>query len=393
MSASAVTVRFSASVSRRGHGISFLSRFGSQPRPGRLLGADGAKADRRSGQRDRREDSAEGFAAGERKRGGHVGRGGHREGKRLHHHPRPGAGPVVLRRDECLKGDCSRALGTAPSRARMQPPRGSISRESPIAARPSWATVGTLASMKRFLSVLLLALFALSAEGAQHPQTLPLSVVQRYPFNMIGQLLFTSGPDYYVGSGTVVKPSSILTAGHNVFDPSTGWSTDVEFRRANYGTSSLTDVFASHLYLLAGYQSQVMRFGPDDVRSFAYDTAGAIYPSLLAGGKYALVTVNPVYLNQYFYRLCIGYGAEGAHTGDYPLYVLPTTAFYDTYGEFWENSSIYIEGGISGGPLLVAAGGTYYITGVIVSGSTDPETGGIRHIGVDSYNFIRYYLK
>lgn len=247
--------------------------------------------------------------------------------------------------------------------------------------------------MKRLFSLLLLSLCALSARAANHPQALSPGSARAYPYNLVGQLLFNSGADPYVGSGTVVRPKSILTAGHNVYDPVGGWSTEVNYRRSNYGASALTDAFASHLYLLAGYQASVTKFGPDDVRSFAYDSAGAVFPSLLDGGHYALTAYSPLLLLSTYYRVAVGYGAEGAHTGDYPLFVRPTTSFTDTYGQFWETYSIYVEGGMSGGPLFSYYNGIFFVTGVVVSGSVDPESGGIRHIDPAAYKFIYTYLK
>src|SRR5438045_1193412 len=79
--------------------------------------------------------------------------------------------------------------------------------------------------MHRLLFCLLLVASAPLAEAINYPRPLPSAYNNIYPFYLIGQVFFKSGPSDYIGSGTVAGAHSVLTAGHNVYDPDTGFST------------------------------------------------------------------------------------------------------------------------------------------------------------------------
>jgi hypothetical protein len=194
---------------------------------------------------------------------------------------------------------------------------------------------------------------------------------------LIGQVFFKSGGLDYIGSGTVAGPRSVLTAGHNVYDADNGFSTNFEFYRNTYGpTHSFPVQVPRQRLVFAGYQQAVLRDGPDAVTSFAYDAAGLVFPDFLyKGGQRAASSGDP------------------AHNGDVPLYTYPTTPFSDTYGYFFEDYSIYVEGGMSGGPLMVHAPTGWAIMGIVVSGSTRPASGGVRMLDPKLKTFMATYLK
>jgi hypothetical protein len=239
---------------------------------------------------------------------------------------------------------------------------------------------------------LLLAVLTPSAEAINRPNTLPAKNARSAPYVLVGQLYFTSGNVDYIGSGTVVRPRSVLTAGHNVYDPDGGWSTDVEFRRSAYGASALTDVFATRLYVLGGYRQATNTYGPDSLRSFAYDAGGLIFGKALAGGAYESISSNPAYVGASYVRVAVGYGAE-FHSGDYPLYVVPTTAFFPVFGSYWENRSMAVEGGMSGGPLYTRiSSSAFVVSAIIVASSGPPEASGVRRVDAAITSFVSTYL-
>ncbi len=247
--------------------------------------------------------------------------------------------------------------------------------------------------LRAFLSLALVAassFTALQAAPAQ-PRRLDATTARTRPYSMVGQIFFTSGGVDYIGTGTVIKAYSAITAGHNLYDPSGGFSTDVEFRRGAYGDSVLGDKFASRLYLLAGYRAAANTYGSDSVRAFAYDAGGLLFNSPPANGQTAPYTANTALLGNSYSRVCVGYGAE-VHSGDYPLYVSPTTAFYKVYGAFWENSSIEFEGGMSGGPVFSRnLQRVQVMTAIIVAGSTG--AGGVRVVDQALVSFIANNLR
>lgn len=242
---------------------------------------------------------------------------------------------------------------------------------------------------------LLLALSTAAMAVVDYPDPAPAQWQTTAPWSMVGQLYFRSGDDDYLGSGTVIRPSSILTAGHNVYDAENGWSTDLLFRRAAYGTQVAARARGTRLLVLGGYQGAAQAHGANSLRSFATDTAGVIFPALLADGAVAPHVVSPAGLTSPFVaKRGLGYGAEGSHSGNYPLLLSPPTPFARIWGAFYECRSIYVEGGMSGGPLFVrGGGGQYAVAGVIVAGSKRPASGGIRALDQAAATFIRDYLK
>jgi hypothetical protein len=246
--------------------------------------------------------------------------------------------------------------------------------------------------MKKILLALILTAGALSAQGADYPELTGSAMPKVFPYSMIGQLLFDSGADAYSGSGTVIAPKSVLTAGHNLYDADEGWSTGMQFRRGLYGARVLSEQYASRLYVLGGYRTSVATYGPDANRSFARDMGAVIFSKNAAGGSSASWSTNLARLTGTAYNIALGYGGE-FHDGDHLLKVEPQFAFTKTYGAFYENDSIYIESGMSGGPVFARTStDSLVVSGVVVSGSTDPVTGGIRALDSTAGDFIRLYF-
>jgi hypothetical protein len=249
------------------------------------------------------------------------------------------------------------------------------------------------------MKVLLFALLTVAslAPAVEVPQLFGKESARTFPYSMIGQLLFDNGRRSFLGSGTVIRPRSVLTAGHNLFDPRTGWSTDVEFRRSNYGANDyLSRQFARRLYVLGGYRSATTYYGSESVPSFAKDIGGLVFRDTVAGGGYAGWVADLSLLLGSNYNILLGYGAE-THSGEELLYVEPNVSFYRVLGPFLENESIYVEAGMSGGPAFAQMDDDQlYVAGVVVSASGDPDsggaTGGIRAINTKAAAFIRGYL-
>ena len=246
----------------------------------------------------------------------------------------------------------------------------------------------------KFLSfILLVAASPLAAQDVNYPAPVGAELTKKFPYSMAGQLIFASGDTDYQGSGTVVNKLSVLTAAHNVWDADNGWSYDMEFNRARSGQKIAAKVMASRLFVFGGYQSAAARYGPDSVRAFAYDLGGVRFNMMPADGSYAGWKSNLSLLTGNTYNICIGYGAE-THTGDDMLFVEPNLSFYQTYNAFFENDSLTFEGGMSGGPVFAeVAPNDLRIVGVIVAGSDDPPTGGIRAINAAGARFISVYLR
>ncbi|MHA3770976.1 trypsin-like serine peptidase [Verrucomicrobiota bacterium sgz303538] len=252
--------------------------------------------------------------------------------------------------------------------------------------------------MKRLVALLSLALAVggITSQATDYPTQLAKATAARQPFNLIGQVYFASGGDDYIGSGIAIRPRSILTAGHNLYDPDNGWSTDLLFRRGAYGDTVRSEQYAKQIYLLGGYRQSANHYGTSSIRTFASDTGGIRFSGLVANGASAAWAANPSLLtDNYRAKIAVGYGAEGQHSGDFPLYVIPDVRFSSTWGSFYESRGASFEGGMSGGPVFALGNdGKYYVAAIVVSGSDYPIVeGGIRVIDRLTASFIRNYLR
>lgn len=246
---------------------------------------------------------------------------------------------------------------------------------------------------KYLSAILLLAATPLVAQSINRPAIIGAELMNKFPYSMAGQIIFSSGDSDYQGSGTVVNKLSVLTAAHNVWDVDGGWSYDMEFNRARSGQKIATRVMASRVFVFGGYQNAVRRFGSDSNHAFAYDLGGLRFKTMPAAGSFAGWKADLSLVTGDTYNICIGYGAD-THTGDDMLFVEPKLSFYQTYSAFFENDTLTFEGGMSGGPVFAqVAPNDLRIVGVIVAGSDDPPTGGIRAISASGARFISVYLK
>lgn len=234
---------------------------------------------------------------------------------------------------------------------------------------------------------------SLFAEEAARPKLFGREQTQKFPYSMAGQLIFASGRHDFQGSGTTINSRSVLTAAHNLWDARNGWSTNVEFNRARSGRNVGKRVYARRLFVFGNYSGVVRQHGAESARAFAFDLGGLRFSTPPANGGYAGWSGDTSLLTGEAYNIALGYGAE-QHDGDDLLFVSPTTAFAKVVGSFMENDTLTFEGGMSGGPVFAeAAPGDLRIAGIIVAGSEDPPSGGIRAISESGSKFIRRYLQ
>jgi hypothetical protein len=245
--------------------------------------------------------------------------------------------------------------------------------------------------MKRLFSTLALGLVPLIAL-ASYPIPTGAGAAHTFPFSMIGQLLFDSAGEEFVGSGTVVQPQGALTAAHNLYDEFAGWSTNLVFKRGHYDDTDLAVRYPSKLYVLAGYQANTQNHGGDSLRAFTRDMGGLWFSKKLAAGSYLGWTTDISLVTGTATKLALGYGAE-THSGEQLLRVYAASPFKQTFKAFYESTGTQIEGGMSGGPLLVTLpGGDMALCGVVVSGAEFPIAGGVRIMNWVTSEFISTYL-
>ncbi len=231
------------------------------------------------------------------------------------------------------------------------------------------------------------------AQTVEKPAVLGAELTKKAPFSMAGQLIFRSGESSYQGSGTVVYPRSVLTAAHNVWDATNGWSTDIRFDRARSGATSASHEFATRLFVFGAYRTAAARYGLDSDRSFANDLGGLRFNVAPAGGAYAGWRADTRLVGAGAPVLCLGYGAE-FHSGDEMLIVRSAAGFTSVVGAFMESTGLTFESGMSGGPIVAeVAPDDFRIVGIVIAGSDTPPAGGIHALDAEGADFIATYLR
>ena len=214
---------------------------------------------------------------------------------------------------------------------------------------------------------------AQAATVIQHPYPIGLDHDMATPYNFTGRVF--DNENFAFGSGTLIRRHTILTAGHVVYDPTTGFTNGITFSRALYGTYSLSKSQASAVDVLTGYQA-------------AATTAGAGNESLASGARdlgYVLTNDAPIdddwgnylalpsALTDNSGRFVLGYPGV-SFNGRTMTYIVPMTPFVEvgTIGSgFFQNEEFSTEPGNSGGPVYSVQNGQQYIVGELTSGLSD----------------------
>jgi V8-like Glu-specific endopeptidase len=252
-------------------------------------------------------------------------------------------------------------------------------------------------AMKSFtISLLAVGLTAIpTLHAADYPQAMREPRARQTPFNLVGQLSYIRGRSRYVGSGTVIGKNSVLTAGHMLFSPDSGWARELVFRRSVYGATALSEQKATRIFLLGGYHDAASKYGRTSIRAFARDMGGLRFAAPVASGAKARWTTDTSLLTKSnASKISVGFASEAPYSGRLPTYVSPWKGFSRTSDAFYENTSVYFAGGMSGGPTFCRnSAGRAFVTGVIVSGTKKPEvSGGIRALDSSAAQFITAYL-
>jgi hypothetical protein len=231
-----------------------------------------------------------------------------------------------------------------------------------------------------------------------HAQSAPASVAKLLtdnPYRFVGRLIFTAGSLQYIGSAVVIKPSSLLTAGHNLYAEGTGWNTEVTFDRSYDYDSYSSRSSASSVFLIGGYASLADNGKDETNAGFSRDMGGIVCFSKPANGLYASWKLGKSLLTSSVPKMSLGYGAE-VNSGEELLRSSSARPFYKVSGSFYETKYFGIEGGMSGGPVFAKSGGKWYVCAVNVSAPGRKifnRGAGVRMIDADAATLIRNVLK
>ena len=227
-------------------------------------------------------------------------------------------------------------------------------------------------------------------------QAAPVSVANlrnTAPYDSVGRLTMRMGTSNRVGSATVIKPYSLLTAGHNLYSKGTGWRTNVVFQRSYHNGTSASSSSASRLFIPGGYAAAVDSGSATTNTAFSRDTGGVICFSRPMNGGHAGWWANTALLTGSAYNMSLGYGAQVSNGGQLQRSA-PTRAFTLVTGSYYKNATYGLEGGMSGGPVFARSGTSWYVCAVNVSGPVAVNTGaGVRALDTDTVNLIRNNLQ
>ncbi len=246
-----------------------------------------------------------------------------------------------------------------------------------------------------FSTVLVVQWLATDSAVAQASPTSISDLRASDPYRYVGLLSFFSEGAEYIGSATVVKPYSVLTAGHNLYSEGSGWSTDVVFQRSYHFGTYAAESTASQLFILGGYASYADRGRSETDAGFSRDMGGVVCFSRPADGLFAAWKKDTTLLTRPSFSMSLGYGGE-VHSGEELLRSSATKRFYKVTNSLYENRSYGIEGGMSGGPVFAKSGGKWYVCAVNVSGpgkSVINRGAGVRAIDADSARLIQTKLQ
>ena len=212
------------------------------------------------------------------------------------------------------------------------------------------------------------------------------------PYYYTGRVHTMKGRSPYIGTGTVIKPRSVLTCGHVLWNAKTGWATGVYFDRALSGSEYRSRTYANSMSILGGYTGACATYGVQSKYAYDQDLAGLRFATGPAGGGCAGWWANTALLTGTAFNMSLGYGGE-RHTGVDLLRSSPSRAYTKTYGGYYQNNSYQVEGGMSGGPVFAKSNGNWFVCAVNVSGLASPASVGIRALDSTAQTFINTNLR
>ena len=216
------------------------------------------------------------------------------------------------------------------------------------------------------------------SSSVQVPYALGLTLAQKQPYNFTGRV-FDLGDAIGIGSGTLIRRHTVLTAGHVVYDPTAGFTTSTTFTRDLYETYSLQKQQTIQVGVLSGYQSAVDTVGNTSSTAFQLDQGYLLLGSAPVDENFAAFSSNPALLtnNAVNPTFVLGYPGQ-TFDGRTLAYIVPGSSYVpagtSTTTGSYENDNYEAEEGMSGGPIYVVIGDSSsarYVAGDTVGGLTD----------------------
>ena len=214
-----------------------------------------------------------------------------------------------------------------------------------------------------------------------HPRVITAEESQGGLYVTSGRMLVNFGKREFIGTATMIRRYTALTAGHILFDPDMGFASQLRYEPAYYYGSAAVQRSATFA-VLSGYQS-ASQSDPNGDRAFAQDMGYLLLSTPAYGDRWADWTASPGTLTTTDADLiAFGYAADKLD-GEAIAFVQPSLPYFQlSVPTLYENKSFYTEGGMSGGPVYGTVDGKPRVLGVNVAGTdyTDPALSDARVI-------------
>ena len=229
------------------------------------------------------------------------------------------------------------------------------------------------------------------------PAVLSFQTIATSPYTFVGQIR----SDFGFGSGFVVSPRVVATAGHVVFDDGTlSYVTGLQWLFQRYSGSYEPRPLIPHgFYVFEGYAAQRAAEatpGDSSTASRNLDVAALYFQQDAGRGGYsgylATDSTSNEFLTSSQLKMLVGYPVDGPAAANQGrmFATTPSNVHFSPvsgYPRLYTTSTITSYGGNSGGPLFVrASNGSYYPAAIYLGGSNQTVVRTIDAQVVDLFN-------
>lgn len=211
------------------------------------------------------------------------------------------------------------------------------------------------------------------------PYDIRLEKAQQKPYNFTGRVFNFDDAFTSIGSATLVRRHTALTAGHVVFQAAVGFLTRATFSRGLYQNYTFQKQQVIAVDALSGYVNAATVNGENSFASFDRDLGLLLFTTPPTDEDWGIMTADPRALTNPqaqsidFGRFVLGYPGIG-FDGRTLAYIVPTTPFVQIgtadSGDY-ENDEYAAVPGMSGGPVYVYENGLQQIAAETVGGIDD----------------------
>ena len=195
------------------------------------------------------------------------------------------------------------------------------------------------------------------------------------PYNFTGRVFEFDDSGAAIASATLLRRHTALTAGHVVFDPTTGFAVNLSFSRGLYGNYVLSDQEVNAVNVLSGYQADADAAGSgvESIEAAARDLGYIVIDEPPVDSDWGVYDPDPTQLTNSAGRFILGYPGV-TFDGRTMAYIVPQSPYVEigpgASGAF--NNDLYIaEPGFSGGPVYAVVNGEQAVVAELTAGNSD----------------------